>query len=148
MFCTIEIEGKPIGKARARVTKTGIAFTPKKTANWESYARLKASEQMQSRVPTDKPVKLTVSAFFTPANSWPKWKLEQANKGVIAHTAKPDLDNIVKICKDSLNGVVWADDAQVVRVEATKSYSDVERVLISVTELDLIPQQVKTKEAA
>lgn len=148
MFCNIEVEGKPIGKARARVTKGGFAFTPKPTANWESFARLKASEAMAGKNPTDRPVKLNVCAFFIPSKSWPKWKKEQADCGAIAHTAKPDLDNIIKIAKDSLNGVVWTDDAQVVRVEAVKSYSDVERVEITVTELDLLPQQVKTREAA
>lgn len=142
------VEGKPIGKARARVTKSGHSYTPKKTANWEAFAKLKAVDAMSGIDRTENPVKLVVSAFFTPSKSWPNWKKEQSKKGMIAHTAKPDLDNIIKAVKDSLNGIVWADDAQVVRIESTKSYSDDERVEISVVELNLRPQQVKTKEVA
>jgi crossover junction endodeoxyribonuclease RusA len=39
-------------------------------------------------------------------------------------TAKPDLDKLVRAVKDSLTGVLWRDDAQVVRVFAEKHYTD------------------------
>jgi Holliday junction resolvase RusA-like endonuclease len=145
---SITIPGKPVAKARPFVTKAGVTFTPKKTANWEAYAKLSASQAMQGRPATDRPVKVAIAAFYIPAASWPKWKREKADAGEIAHTAKPDIDNIAKACKDALNGVVWMDDSQVIRLECTKSYSDSERVEITVTELDLMPSQAKTKEAA
>lgn len=39
-------------------------------------------------------------------------------------TTKPDLDNLVKSVKDAMNGLVWRDDSQVIRIEAEKVYTD------------------------
>ncbi len=35
---------------------------------------------------------------------------------------RPDLDKLCRACLDSLTGIVWRDDAQVVRLEASKDY--------------------------
>lgn len=40
------------------------------------------------------------------------------------HTAKPDLDKLVRCVKDALTGIVWKDDAQVATVQAVKMYSE------------------------
>lgn len=37
------------------------------------------------------------------------------------HAQRPDLDNLVKLVLDALNGVAWADDGQVSHVIASKS---------------------------
>jgi Holliday junction resolvase RusA-like endonuclease len=34
---------------------------------------------------------------------------------------KPDIDNAIKLVMDGLNGVAWADDAQVTSVSAVKA---------------------------
>lgn len=39
-------------------------------------------------------------------------------------STKPDLDKLVRAVFDSLTGVVWRDDAQVVSVSATKVYGE------------------------
>ena len=35
---------------------------------------------------------------------------------------RPDIDKHCRACLDSLTGIVWRDDAQVVRLEASKDY--------------------------
>ncbi len=35
---------------------------------------------------------------------------------------KPDLDNLVKLVLDALNGVAWTDDSQVVELHTSKVY--------------------------
>lgn len=35
---------------------------------------------------------------------------------------RPDLDKLCRACLDSLTGIVWRDDSQVVRLEADKDY--------------------------
>ena len=41
-------------------------------------------------------------------------------RGCVPYTVKPDLDNVCKLVLDALNGVAWADDAQVVSIYANK----------------------------
>lgn len=37
-------------------------------------------------------------------------------------TTRPDLDNLFKALTDSLNGLIWEDDSQIVQFEAKKTY--------------------------
>ena len=57
-----------------------------------------------------------------------KKKIELMEKGEIRPTIKPDLDNCVKIVADSLNGIAYKDDSQIVSVVADKYYSDTPRL--------------------
>jgi Holliday junction resolvase RusA-like endonuclease len=43
-----------------------------------------------------------------------------------AHTKFPDLDKLVRAVGDSMTGVVWNDDTQVVEIHCRKRYADVE----------------------
>lgn len=40
------------------------------------------------------------------------------------HLVKPDLDNLVKYYLDCMNGIVFADDKQIVELAASKEYCD------------------------
>lgn len=39
-------------------------------------------------------------------------------------TGRPDLSNLVKLVEDALTTLAWADDDQVVRIEASKGFTD------------------------
>lgn len=55
------------------------------------------------------------------------------------HTTRPDLDKLLRAVGDSLSGVLWKDDAQIVNLEGTKEYADPgdpPRVVVLVTEVD------------
>lgn len=116
------VAGPPRGKARPRVTKKGIAFTPAETRNYEALLRLHAQQAMAGRAPLDGPVILEIVALYPIPASWSKRKRAAALCGE-QPLVKPDLDNIAKMA-DALNGVVWVDDAQVVRLIAEKRYSE------------------------
>jgi Holliday junction resolvase RusA-like endonuclease len=45
----------------------------------------------------------------------------------------PDLDKLVRAILDSLTGVVWRDDAQVVDIVARKVYAETPGVDIAIT---------------
>lgn len=47
---------------------------------------------------------------------------------------KPDMDNIVKVVADALNGVAYHDDTQIALLSASKIYSDEEGLDIVVGE--------------
>lgn len=53
----------------------------------------------------------------------------------IRPTKKPDWDNIGKIICDSLNGVAYRDDAQIVDSMVRKFYSETPRVVVSIREI-------------
>ena len=54
--------------------------------------------------------------------SWAKKRQKNAfNK---PHSSRPDLDNLLKFVNDSLNKVLWKDDALIYEVYARKFYSD------------------------
>lgn len=111
------VPGEPRGKARARVVRTGHAYTPRETLLAENeikhYARAAGVKILEGAV------YLQVDAHYVVPRSWPKKKAGAARW----KTSKPDVDNIVKLVKDALNGVAWDDDAQVAVVHACKQYS-------------------------
>jgi Holliday junction resolvase RusA-like endonuclease len=66
------------------------------------------------------------------------WRGEIWNRrkdGEIYPQVKPDLDNVMKAVLDALNGVVYADDSQVINLVATKRYSTDPRVEVYVHEV-------------
>jgi crossover junction endodeoxyribonuclease RusA len=75
------------------------------------------------------PVTITLTFRLPVPQSAPKRKRLSATK-------RPDLDKLVRGVLDALTGVVWADDAQVVRLVAEKelAYDDVPGVSVVVTE--------------
>lgn len=133
---TIILLGKPRGKQRPRVLRSGIAYTPKETVNYETALRLEAATTMrrEKRKPYHGPLKITVVAFLPIAASWSKKKRAEALANLIRPTCKPDADNILKML-DGLNGIVWRDDSQIVEAHVSKLYSDQPRLVVSVWEL-------------
>lgn len=49
-------------------------------------------------------------------------------------TVKPDIDNYTKSTLDALNGVLWDDDAQIVRMILDKIYTDTPAIIVRVKE--------------
>lgn len=130
----ITIPGAPVGKERPRFGG-GRVFTPRKTLNWEAAAQLLARSAMVGRRPFEGPVLLDVFAVLPIPKSWPKMKQLRARQGFLLPTCKPDGDNIVKVCGDSLNGIVYVDDAQAADTIIRKRYGTDPRVEITVTPL-------------
>ncbi len=51
-------------------------------------------------------------------------------------TGKPDLDNVVKLIGDALNGIIWRDDSQIVDLHVARRFStEGERTVVSVHRL-------------
>ena len=56
-------------------------------------------------------------------------------KGEILPTKKPDIDNIMKVVLDALNGVAYFDDKQVCKVNFIKMYSEEPRLKILIRKI-------------
>ncbi len=112
------------GKGRPRFTKSGRAYTPKATADAEraiAIAYQGASIRRYGKVvsaPEGVPVAFRVDAYKAPPKSWPKG-VPKWLKPNLPFVQKPDGDNLSKL-KDSLNGIAWHDDAQVVNEQVIK----------------------------
>lgn len=114
------ISGEPVAKGRPRFAGKR-AYTPIKTKDYEKRI---VSEAMNMGVcQINDPVFLTIRAFFP-------MSIAAAKRGDTHHTKRPDLDNIIKIVGDALNGIAWKDDSQIVGVLAEKGYSDYPRLEI------------------
>ena len=55
--------------------------------------------------------------------------------GEILPQKKPDIDNVVKIIMDALNGAAYKDDKQVVSVFESKFYDDDPKVIVEVEQV-------------
>lgn len=116
----IGLPGPPIGKGRPRFGQ-GRTYTDPKTKAYETELRYAAKVAMRGRQALTGPVQVQVLATMPIPSSWSLKQRDRANRSEILPTGKPDLDNILK-CLDAFNEIVWADDAQVVHVEMTKTY--------------------------
>lgn len=122
----LTIPGEPVPQARPRLTKTGIAYTPKKSKQYKERIRLFASAQMVGKTPLDGPLCLSVRVYRSvPKSRSKKWR-EGAKTGRERPIQKPDLDNYIKAVQDGLNGILWQDDSQIVCYAAPfgKYYDD------------------------
>ncbi|HBK53259.1 MAG TPA: RusA family crossover junction endodeoxyribonuclease [Syntrophomonas wolfei] len=127
------IPGEPTGKARPRVTKQGIAYTPKKTVNYETLVQeIYAIEHGNKRL--EGQISALIIAYFSIPKSASKKKRQAMIDGQIRPTKKPDWDNIGKIICDSLNKLAYDDDSGIVDGTVKKYYSDNPRVEVYLEE--------------
>ncbi len=121
------IPGPPRGKGRPRATVSHgrpTMYTDGKTAAYENLVRIACHQAMRQTAQDAFVGAVTVSvACKYPINkSVSKRKLEAFTDGTERPTKKPDLDNVLKAVLDGINGVAFADDAQVVSIVSDKYY--------------------------
>lgn len=143
--------GKPFGKERPRVVRTrkgaSRAFTPEKTAKYESYIKTLYMQKYGRRTSfkEDDELHLDIKAYYEIAKSTPKYLKEMMITGVVKPTKKPDVDNIIKIIADSLNEVAYKDDKQIAACSCQKFYASEPRVEIVISKLNET-SAIETKE--
>lgn len=132
------VPGMPIGKGRPRFARRGkfvTTYTPEPTATYENLVRVKAAEAMCGIALFEQAVSLTIALRVIPPQSWSARKRTNALAGVIYPTTKPDIDNVIKILSDAMNGIVWIDDKQTVDLVVKKRYADVADATVTVKAL-------------
>ncbi len=135
MTFSFTVPGSPTPKARPRFTKRGGVYTDVKTVQYEMLVRqcFYASKSNEPyKISKDKPILLSLKAYFPIPKSWPKYKQQEAAEGKIPHTVKPDYDNIAKSITDALNGLAWVDDSRVYAATVIKLYSENPRVEVTI----------------
>jgi Holliday junction resolvase RusA-like endonuclease len=119
---TVVIPGDPQGKARPRFNGRSGAYTPAKTAAYEEMIGILAKSSMRGKAALTGPLHVDLRAVVAIPKSWSKAKKNAAIVGEIRPTSKPDIDNIIKAVADGMNQIVYADDAAIASVNASKVY--------------------------
>lgn len=132
---TLTIPGEPVAKGRPRMMKSGIAFTPTKTRNYETLVKELFIISKQERLEGE--LRATILAYFQIPKSATKAKRVRMESGLIRPIKRPDLDNIAKAVLDALNGLAYQDDSQIVSLAVEKYYADQPKVEISIREVQV-----------
>lgn len=124
--------GEPVPKGRPLITtRNGSfprAYTPKKTRDAESNMRAQIVAQLpKGFIPIRGAIRVNINVIRTKPKSLPK--------KVKYPITKPDLDNYVKSSLDSMNTVVFKDDAQIMSLFAMKEYGNIPMTTIEIEEL-------------
>ena len=129
--------GPPQGKGRPKASSRGgfvRMYTPAATRQYEEKISRSAALARADWPVLETPISLRVVAHHPIPISWSKRKQQQALQGDLV-PGKPDLDNVAKAVLDALNGVIYADDKQVIKLVAEKKYSFDPRVEVYVHEV-------------
>lgn len=108
---------KPEAKQRPRFNRTtGRAYTAEKTRKFENAVNALAKEHVSE--PLNGAVSLSIVFVAPRLKAEPKSQAERKYK-----TSRPDLSNMIKSLEDGLQGALFHDDAQVVKLSAEKVYA-------------------------
>lgn len=126
--------GKIQAKQRPRFNGKFV-YTPQNTINYENWVKACYLEKYKNEKPFEKALEVNIIAFFEIPKSVSKKKKEQMLNNEINPTTKPDTDNIAKSILDSLNGIAYLDDKQVVDLRVRKQYAEVPSVSVWISEV-------------
>jgi Holliday junction resolvase RusA-like endonuclease len=124
----LHIAGEPMAVQSVRAVRMGNGirtFQPKKVEDWKSYVRLSINNQLpEDWVVLDRALAVKYVLKFPPLKSMRKKELKRIEDGeTVYKPKKPDFDNCLKGLNDCLSGIVWRDDALVVRASVSKIYA-------------------------
>lgn len=128
----IVIPGSPIALKRHRTTKTGHRYDPSFEDKKDFLAKCMANRPNK---PIIEPVYLTAEfRFQRPKNHYRtgKYANELKDNAPYWHIGRPDIDNLLKLIMDSLNGIFWRDDSQICKIETKKIYHDTPQVRLMI----------------
>lgn len=113
----------PTSKERPFVTRSGRAFTRPKTRKFEADVKLMAKVIWGAKSCLES----NLEAIVTFQSKKPKTtKLKYPSR---------DVDNCCKAIFDALNGVIYHDDKQIVKLTASKQWADEDCIRLVLTEI-------------
>lgn len=141
---TVYTVPQPQGSIRAFVNKvTGTARLTTTNKHLHAYRgdltmiarRTLADENLQEPMaPKQYPVEMILEFTLPRPKTCPKWRWWP--------TVTPDLDKLARGVFDSFTGVLYADDAQVVRVSMEKIYGPIPQVRVSARTMTERPEGI------
>ena len=132
LFFNFDIE--PVPQLRPRVSSRGgyvRVYDPPKVKQFKSLLRSLAVHQY-ARPPLLGPLSVSLTFYRPVQSSISKTERERRLSNESKPVVKPDTDNYIKSTLDALNGILWHDDSQIVKISGEKRYSDNPRITVSV----------------
>lgn len=122
-------------KQSFKYSYSGHKYIPKDV---KDYAKLIQSEfkknypnwQIENFI--DKPLKVEIIIGLKVPVSFSKKKKQEALDDKIRPLKRPDVDNCSKAILDSLNGIVYPDDKQIVELSVKKYYANIDFIQIKI----------------
>lgn len=130
------VPGEPQGKGRpiaSTVTGNVKMRTPEDTVSYENSIAMEYKRQCKYRFEDKEALHMSVTAIYTIPKRISKTKRKQMADDIIRPTKKPDVDNVLKVIADSLNGIAYRDDAQIVSVLLNKFYGEKPGLIIVIS---------------
>lgn len=124
------IEGKVKAKQSFKIGHNGFKYTPADVKEYANWVRICFRQKYPEHLPSiffEKQLNVVINSYLAIPKSFSKKKQQEAKDGLIRPTVKPDCDNIAKNINDSLNGIAFPDDKQIIRLEVNKYYGECER---------------------
>lgn len=122
-------------KGRPRVAMFGgypHIYTPKDTQDYENLIKNEFLA-LYPNIYTEGALKCKIRCLFKPNKEIQK-QYVKTNKYPYCVKHK-DIDNVAKVVLDALNGVLYKDDKQIIELNITKEYNEIEELVI---EFDLL----------
>ena len=130
----LTIPGECVPKGRPRFTRTGRAYTPAKTKNYEALVKHYAYQL--NIEPLKGALKVELIVYKAVPKSYSKIKRANCLKNKHLPQVKPDLDNYIKSVLDALNGVLFDDDNQICELVAKKLYGEEPKVELKIEKME------------
>lgn len=138
MTVSFTVPGPPVGKGRPRFSEQSgrvRTYTPEETARYERAVRAAYRQSCgDAFFARGTPVIAGIIAFFPIPKREKKAERERMRTSLVYAPKKPDCDNIAKAILDALNGIAYADDAQIAALHVSKFYDDEPRVFVKLYE--------------
>jgi len=121
-----EVFGRPAPQGSKTIMRGRLVESSKYLPKWRSAIAEAATEaQAESDWFSDQPLEMSVIFTLEKPKSV---KREQP-------TVPPDLDKLARAIGDSCTGILYNDDAQIVRLTLVKQYGEPEGAIITIEEL-------------
>lgn len=134
MTVKLLIPGPPKPKERARAGAYGF-YTPEATSAAEDAVAWETKQVF--RKPLTDAISVDLRFYLPIPHQIDKRRLKKDERQRLIdqpHCGTPDLDNLVKLVLDGMNGIAWADDKQVYELTAVARYGLDPRTVVTVTE--------------
>lgn len=114
----------PVPWSRAGLSKKTGRFYDTQVKNKVMVGLVLANQHNQDPIAT--PIAVDLEFQF---------KQPPSHKKTIPHTAKPDLDNLIKFILDAMKDVLIIDDKIITTISARKLYTGSSQTIITITEV-------------